>query len=832
MAGNIGQLNVRIGAETKAFERAVRQMERTMQATADRMALMGNRLSLAFTLPFAGFGAAAIKAAGEAESMRKAMETTMTAAGYSIQQSREELEKLRDAAKAPGLDFEQAVKGSVRLQNVGFAADKAREILVQLANAVSMSGGSAQELDGVTRQFGQMVAKGRVLQEDLTIIQENMPAVSQAMEKAFGTKSAEKLREMGVNAEQFVDGITKQLALLPRVSGGIQNSIVNAGVAMKQALATVGETINETFNVSGNLDRFGDWLTGIADGFKNASAATKTLTIATALLATGIGPAIRAAGLLYTAIETVRIAAIRMRGALLLASGAGLVAAFVAVTAVAVALSDSFDGARFATDQFAKASANVASETAKETAALNANFATLKSSTAGTEAKRAAVDALLRQYPQYLGGMDLEKMSVAELTRLQAGLNAQIMRGVAERQKTAAVTAIYEEQAKMLLRIQQIRDGAAVTPGEAKMIDTGDMIREGGVAAAVLKEMEARQKALGEQATKSAAEFDRAFDLQKGAVTKTAAAVVQSTAAVEGSREAYENERDSIGEVVRQQNDLWRIRYDNTAETKRGTKAAKDAAKAYKEEADAIAKRFGGMQPLDARNTSEVSTGGGGIGDTLSNVLGANALKVATDIPAVLTPAQAAIQSLTDGVSSLKEVWEDMSNSVMAGGTLVQKATMQAGEAMMQYADQGGTSFREMAQAALGAAAKIVRSFIMQGVAAAAAKALASVPFPLNLALAAGAGAAAGTLFNRLISSIGIPALAEGGAAYGPTLAMIGDNPGASIDPEVVAPLSKLQNMIGGSGGGGRLVAEVSGESLLFVVDRARDNRSRITGRR
>lgn len=41
-----------------------------------------------------------------------------------------------------------------------------------------------------------------------------------------------------------------------------------------------------------------------------------------------------------------------------------------------------------------------------------------------------------------------------------------------------------------------------------------------------------------------------------------------------------------------------------------------------------------------------------------------------------------------------------------------------------------------------------------------------------------------------------IPRLAKGGLAYGPTLAMVGDNRGAAADPEVISPLSKLQSMI------------------------------------
>jgi phage-related protein len=43
-----------------------------------------------------------------------------------------------------------------------------------------------------------------------------------------------------------------------------------------------------------------------------------------------------------------------------------------------------------------------------------------------------------------------------------------------------------------------------------------------------------------------------------------------------------------------------------------------------------------------------------------------------------------------------------------------------------------------------------------------------------------------------------IPKLANGGLAAAPTLAMVGDNRNAAVDPEVIAPLSKLQGMLGG----------------------------------
>ncbi len=44
-----------------------------------------------------------------------------------------------------------------------------------------------------------------------------------------------------------------------------------------------------------------------------------------------------------------------------------------------------------------------------------------------------------------------------------------------------------------------------------------------------------------------------------------------------------------------------------------------------------------------------------------------------------------------------------------------------------------------------------------------------------------------------------IPKLANGGLVSAPTLAMVGDNKNANIDPEVISPLSKLQEMLGSS---------------------------------
>ncbi len=75
-----------------------------------------------------------------------------------------------------------------------------------------------------------------------------------------------------------------------------------------------------------------------------------------------------------------------------------------------------------------------------------------------------------------------------------------------------------------------------------------------------------------------------------------------------------------------------------------------------------------------------------------------------------------------------------------------------------------------------------------------------------------GAIVAAGTALGAL-------KLAQGGIVHGSTIANVGEYAGANHNPEVVAPLSKLQGMLGKSSGGGALTAHVSGSGLLFVLN-------------
>jgi tape measure domain-containing protein len=79
------------------------------------------------------------------------------------------------------------------------------------------------------------------------------------------------------------------------------------------------------------------------------------------------------------------------------------------------------------------------------------------------------------------------------------------------------------------------------------------------------------------------------------------------------------------------------------------------------------------------------------------------------------------------------------------------------------------------------------------------------------------------------MSLIGGPGFADGGLVTGATLAMVGEGPGTSLsNPEVIAPLDKLQSMMGG--GNVNVTGVIRGQDILISNERSALDRNRVRG--
>ncbi|RLA19927.1 MAG: phage tail tape measure protein [Gammaproteobacteria bacterium] len=173
----------------------------------------------------------------------------------------------------------------------------------------------------------------------------------------------------------------------------------------------------------------------------------------------------------------------------------------------------------------------------------------------------------------------------------------------------------------------------------------------------------------------------------------------------------------------------------------------------------------------------------------------------------------------TEHIDGLRTQFADLSKQATETGN----ALNQAFGSISLSLDSNAKSWDEYGKDVLHSITQIIGGFIAKGVSAMVANALESASltgpfgFALGPALAIAAGGLAKTAFSNLI-----PAFADGGLAYGPTLGMFGEYSNASTNPEVIAPLDKLKGLIGGGNGNVHVTGnfKIDGRDLRLVLDR------------
>jgi hypothetical protein len=141
-------------------------------------------------------------------------------------------------------------------------------------------------------------------------------------------------------------------------------------------------------------------------------------------------------------------------------------------------------------------------------------------------------------------------------------------------------------------------------------------------------------------------------------------------------------------------------------------------------------------------------------------------------------------------------------------------------------------SFETFGQKLLKAVAGFMKSFGQALIATATASKAFKELLISNPVLAAAAGVAlvagSAVITNMLNKGPEMTAFAEGGIVSGPTLGLVGEYPGASSNPEVIAPLDKLKGMLNTNEQSGFVASTtIQGRDLAIVLERYNKDRNR-----
>ena len=195
-------------------------------------------------------------------------------------------------------------------------------------------------------------------------------------------------------------------------------------------------------------------------------------------------------------------------------------------------------------------------------------------------------------------------------------------------------------------------------------------------------------------------------------------------------------------------------------------------------------------------------------------------------------------QIMTGGLQNLASgIGAALGNAISTGGNL-------AGSLSKVILGSIGGMAVQLGKLAIGIGitlAKIKTAFksLAPGVAIAAGIALVALGSVFkNKAASIGGGGGGSSFRGGGFASGGVSgggggtAFANGGIVSGPTMGLVGEYPGARQNPEVIAPLNKLQSIIGKSNNGGNLnvtgQVRIDGQDLLIAIERANETAGRI----
>ena len=866
-----GILSIKIRADATPFERSLKTIGRNITAFSQKSLAIGRGISLGFTAPLMAVGATAVNAAADFDSLERALSGIMGGANAATG----EMMKLKEAARLPGLGFEEAVRGSVNLQAVGLSADEARKTLIGFGTAIAASGGGAVNLASVTKQLTQMISKNRILQEDFGILQENVPLIGDALEKAFGTRNIETVRATGIAAKDFNLQLVGALQTLPAVqaaTGGLRNNIDNFKDSLKFTQVELGKAILKNIDLEGALESVSNVIEGMLNWWGSLSDEIQSNIITTAKYIAIAGGVLWIVGQLTSAFGTITMMIGNLVGAMFKLNKATgtyqvLMGGWVTITLAAVAAVALFayniHQANKPIDDLSGHLSSSAKAMQKEITQLEFSFKLINDTNTSNKLRLQLISEIKNKYGQYLPDLKTEQDYLNNMSKVMTVLNTELakkfdimrLQGVADKQLGRSVElldkerALSEELQKINEKTRKAEKGGFSLSNVLGAVSGSEQIKKLNKQ---LENVRKESKIIEDAWTKTSKELkDLVGDVPK--LDENLFGGPTTGSGLDKAKTKYELLQETLKNLEKEYADQVLLYGENSD----GAEALATQIRSIKFEIQAVILALKELEKMDSwsdfkplenpeqtkydntkidenvkketldvmRPAIENTLAGGDLQSLVDTRLideGKRAVKEYYDkineVPTEkIYTLRDAFKGLKQSIIDVKDALEEGLGNALAQSFAALGAALASGEsAVLSF----GKTFVMVMLDAVNAALQLLLVEMVK-------KSIVDGTGPFGTMLAVGLGIAAVAFLKSKMDSV---KLAQGGLAFGPTLATVGDNRGASYDPEVIAPLSKLKAMLGDVGGDNPyvLTTRVAGSDLLVIMEKARNLNTRI----
>ena len=761
---SLGSLVVNIGANTRDLNKALGQVQKEIQSTTGNIQNLGKQMSMALTLPIAGLGAAAIKSAADLQTM----ETSFISLTGGAQQAADMMANLNEFAAKTPFQIENIANAARQLIASGTPISEVNDRLQFLGDIAATSGASIEDIASI---FAKVNAKGKVELDNLNQLAERGIPIFTALSEATGLP-ADALGAGAVSVEQFNEVLKSfsqeggfAAGAMERLSETAAGKFSTALDNLKQAGAALGE---QFLPIIGSML---DGITEVAASVSEWSDGTKTAVVVIAGLVAAVGPVLVVLPQMVQSIQMARTAMMALNSTMLANPYIAAAAAIAAVGVAVYALAGNADIAGRHGEKMSEIYQQVGAEVAVNEAKVQRLAAAVEDETKTEEQRAAALRELQKLSPQHFANIDMERVKMGELKGAVEQYRESLL--------NAAKAKVFSQQLEEAIRKQEELKAEAAEG--VTVLDRAAAFMQGTTA-----QFQMAQRLGGElRATDMLVEELTQKMLELETTTETAA---QTTS------EAFTPAKTTMTAVA--------------TETAKATEAIQLMSMEALQLQELMAAGMGG--DLAARGLRQQSTGGdmelqdvGSYEQEMADaaVVDAEDITLANDYAAALDNINAKNQTMVGLTQQIGGELGSMFGTMIKGG------------------EEAGAALKSFGLSVLKTMIGVARAHV-----------IATFSNPMNPVNMATGGIAMPLLIagglTLVESLLGAIAFADGGIVSGPTLGLVGEYAGARNNPEVIAPLDKLRDIMADTGGSQQIevTGRISGNDIELMAERGRKN--------
>jgi hypothetical protein len=745
------------------------------------------------------------------------------------------------------LDLEKFGESMKFVAPIAKATNRSIESTTALLSTMADAGISGSMAGTNLRKiFVELNDKGLTLDEALKKVAGSSNQLSTATE-LVGKRANTALVVLSNNQDKIAD-LTKEYeqaaGSASKMAEIMDDTLQGAMFKVKSAVQALGISLGRVLMPT--VKKVGNFIIGMANSFKDLDDRTKKIILVIAGLVAGLGPLLTIFGLLMTSVIPGLLTAFSKLTAIIALNPFGaLLIAITAVVSAILLLKDRTIEFESAAKRMERANKKVNERFAEEKATLDTLNAALKVTNKGTRERAKLIKEINDKYGDYLPNLLDEKSSNQDIAKALKSINEEVKKRIKLEVFRETLKEALTEQVKLQQERLELSRKIAAAEKQSDLAKTiknafsaGDSLDVlNAKHAKVLKALQDSKQPI-EDLTKAYADLWKGIaggDVTEGATGggDTGADIKDVMSELDKSLKEVDSRAVIFGNSMSVPIEKIKLLKEAMVDLiNAGADPTGDEIAELRTEVHELIGEFEKAESIDIstkalKNMEDQSKA------TKRSIT--NLKMTAAELRDAFVDAwrkiEGAVNQVMSRISSLVSASNDKALTELDNR---EAAEIKAAEQIVdnedaiqairkKYADERSDLMAKEAQDRKDLA--LLEAIV--STASAVAGALASIPGPAGVALAVIVGAL-GAAEIATISSTPIPAFAGGGLVSAPTLAMVGDNPNASFDPEVIAPLSKLEGMFSGGNRKIELFGRIQGRDIQISNQKAVQDKSRV----